>query len=260
MNKDSASQPLFFRPEVFSPFPELVAVESTRLGGVSPFPFASLNLGLATEDDPENIAQNRRIFFDTLHIPVSDVASAHQIHGDGILDVVHGGRWSGFDALVTATPGVFVSITIADCTPVLIYDAQKKVVAAIHAGWRGTSLQIVKKTMAYIQQTYAVLPSDCFAYVGTCIDECSYEVGADVASHFEDAHKRWDASAQKFYLNLKKANEQQLLECGIPENQIAQSPYSTVIHNDRYFSYRKEKGQTGRMLALIGVRPAESAR
>lgn len=257
MNKESAGEALFFSPKLFSLFPTLVAVESTRLGGVSSYPFASLNLGLSTEDAPECVEQNRRIFFESLQIPLSEVAAAHQVHGDQILEVTHGGRWEGFDALVTATPGVFVSVTIADCTPVLVYAPRQRVVAAIHAGWRGTSLQIVKKTIQYIGEQHGVHPSDCFAYIGTCIDECAYEVGPEVAAHFEDSCRRWDPHIQKFFLNLKKANLQQLLEWGVPENQIAVSPYSTVQDNDRYFSYRKENGQTGRMLAVIGLRQPE---
>jgi copper oxidase (laccase) domain-containing protein len=101
---------------------------------------------------------------------------------------------------------------------------------------------------------YDSKPSDCFAWVGTCIDPDSYEVDADVGDHFPDAHKRWDTARKKFFIDLKGANKAQLLESGLPEQQIAISPYSTYLHNEHFFSHRKEKGKTGRMLALIGMK------
>ena len=87
-----------------------------------------------------------------------------------------------------------------------------------------------------------------------CIDKSSFEVGEEVASRFSPDHKRWDARKKKFFVDLKKANEHQLRTFGLPEEQIEISPYSTVLHNQDYFSYRKEKGKTGRMLAIIGLR------
>ena len=100
------------------------------------------------------------------------------------------------------------------------------------------------------------MPGHCIAFIGTCIDECSYEVHADVADYFQEAFKRWDSEKQKFFLDLKKANQYQLLEAGVPEQHIEISPYSTVIHNARFFSYRKENGKTGRMLNVIGLTQA----
>ena len=97
--------------------------------------------------------------------------------------------------------------------------------------------------------------SDCFAYVGTCIDECSFEVGNEVAEHFADSFKRFDAAKQKYFVDLKSANQAQLLAFGISADQIEVSPYSTIEHHEDYFSHRLQKGITGRMMAVIGLKP-----
>jgi len=249
---DITTKPCLLTPSIFSDIPGLIAAESTRHGGISQGAYATMNLGLSTEDEPVAIAENRRIFFESLGLPSSQIASAYQVHGDSILKVVQPGRDEGYDALITNVPKVFLTVTIADCTPILIADPQTRAVAAIHAGWRGTIAGIVSKTIVRMQAEYGVQPSDCFAYIGTCIDECSFEVNADVADHFGADYKRWDEALQKYFVNLKAANFAQLTEAGIPTHQIEVSPYSTVLHNADFYSYRKEKGITGRMLNLIG--------
>ena len=246
--------PSFRSPPIFQSFPELLAAESTRHGGLSSFPYQSLNVGLFTEDRPEDIRQNRGLLFSSLGISEDQVASSHQVHGDQILMAEKPGFYEGYDALITSRPGLFLSVTIADCTPILVYDPVHRAVAAIHAGWRGTASRIVQKTMQAMKEVFKTRAEDCYAYVGTCIDECSYEVGAEVAGHFETPFSRFDTEKQKYFLDLKDANAAQLRAEGMAEERIGISPYSTVLHNEDYFSHRKEKGETGRMLALVGVR------
>ncbi|MGG7662940.1 peptidoglycan editing factor PgeF [Dyadobacter sp. BHUBP1] len=244
-------QPIFRKPQIFNQFPELVAAESTRHGGVSTGHYASLNLG-GFQDSPENIMQNNLIFFGALGIPFENVAKANQVHGTDIVTVTSPARFEGFDALVTNVAGIQLAVTVADCTPILIYDPVTGAVAAIHAGWRGTVGGIVEKTVATMQKNYGTRAEDCFGYVGTCIDECSFEVGEDVAQHFTPAYKRRDEGAGKFFVDLKASNRDQLTRSGIKPEQIEVSPYSTVIHNQDYFSHRAEKGLTGRLLVTIG--------
>ncbi|MBC7893146.1 MAG: peptidoglycan editing factor PgeF [Sphingobacteriaceae bacterium] len=242
------------RPALFSQFPHLIAAESTRHGGVSPVPFASLNLGLSTGDERENVLENRRRFFGGLGIETHQVASSFQVHGEQMLYADSPGHREGYDALLTDQPGVFVAVSVADCTPILVYDSKNKAVAAIHAGWRGTVADIVAKTLAAMAARFGTNGEDCFAYVGTCIDECGFEVGADVADHFTTDFKRFDELKQKFYVDLKAANAAQLYAFGIPESQVEISPFSTVTHQADYFSHRLERGTTGRMMAVIGRR------
>ncbi len=243
----------FYKPTIFDQFSNLIAAESTRDGGVSPSPFSSLNLSLRVGDADANVLENRKRFLGGLGVDLSQLATSHQVHGDKVLYVIEPGDYSGFDALVTDQKNIFVAVSVADCTPILLYDAANEVVAAVHAGWRGTVDGIVYKTLETMQDHFGTQPEQCYAYIGTCIDECSFEVNADVADHFPKEFKRFDTDLNKFLVDLKGGNKDQLREFGIPDNQIEISSFSTVLHNDRYFSHRKEKGQTGRMMAGIGM-------
>lgn len=229
---------------LFSPFAGLVAVESLRQGG---------NLGLHTDDDPAVVRSNRAQLCADLNITPDQLIGSHQVHGDDILVVEQKGYFEGYDGLISDRKGLFLSVTVADCMPLLLFDAQKQVIAAVHAGWRGTVAGIARKCLSMMQNHYGSRPSECYAWLGTCIDECSFETDADVADRFSADFKRWDEQRQKYLIDLKKANQAQLAEAGIPPSQMALSPYSTVLHNENYFSYRKEAGQTGRMLAVIGI-------
>ncbi|MEY4539242.1 MAG: peptidoglycan editing factor PgeF [Bacteroidota bacterium] len=247
---------MYIIPKIFQQFPELIAVESNRKGGVSKAPFSSLNLGLYTDDCPENVLENRKLFFERLGVKMSRVTQSYQVHKDKILKVTRSKVYDGYDALITENANTFLSVTVADCTPILIYDAKNQAVAAVHAGWKGTVLDITAKTIQKMRDEFKTNPKDCYVYVGTCIDENSFEVGEDVAAMFTYDLKRLDKTGRKpkFYVDLKKANVTQLIKCGVPENQIEVSPFSTVLDNDAYFSHRKEKGKTGRMIAMIGVK------
>jgi len=247
-----AVHPLSRKPISFGSFSSLVAAESTRHGGVSSAPFNSLNLGLNTADSPENVQENRRRFFTSLGIDPARIVSAHQVHGNQILLATQPGHYEGYDAFITNQPNLYMTVTVADCTPILIYDAQQQAVAAIHAGWRGTIAQLAEKTVGVLQTQFGTNPADCHAYIGTCIDECSFEVGAEVADQFDPAFRQFDEGRKKYLVNLKAANQRQLLTAGIPADQIEVSPYSSVLHNEDYFSYRYEQGNTGRMVAVIG--------
>ncbi|MBP6811027.1 MAG: peptidoglycan editing factor PgeF [Saprospiraceae bacterium] len=241
------------QPKIFTQFPNLAAAQSTRHGGVSPAPYHSLNLGKSTADDPANVAENRRRFCAALGFEPAQIAWSKQVHGDQIRLITEPGGAEGFDALVTNVPGILLAVSVADCTPILVYDARQQAMAAIHAGWRGTVAEIVAKTLIFMQKAFGTSGEDCFAYIGACIDECSFEVGDEVAVAFTEPFKRFDAQAGKFFVDLKKANAAQLLAFGIPEAQIEISPYCTMRHSTDFFSHRKDKGLTGRGLGVIGL-------
>lgn len=245
--------PMLRRPSIFSAFPHLVAAESTRHGGVSPVPYASLNLGKSTGDAPENVAENRCRFCHALGFEPGQLAWSRQVHGDQVRRADAPGGAEGFDALITDVQGVVLAVSVADCTPILVLDAKNQAVAAIHAGWRGTAAGIAEKTLARMAAEYGTRAADCFAYVGTCIDECSFEVGEEVAAAFANDFKRWDTARAKFFVDLKQANVAQLRAFGLPAAQVDISPYSTVRDNADYFSHRTERGVTGRMMAVIGI-------
>ncbi len=245
---------LHHKPQIFNLFSNIIAAQSTRNGGVSEAPLASLNLSFRVGDAEENVLENRRRFYGSLGIAPSDVAASRQVHGDKILYAMEPGEYDGFDALITDRPNVFLSVSVADCAPVLLFDAAHQIVAAVHAGWRGTVEGIVFKTLEVMQIHFGTEPKDCFAFIGACIDACSYEVDADVADYFPNEFKRFDETKSKFFVDLKGGNQDQLIAFGIPESQIEISPFSTVTHNDQFFSHRAEKGKTGRMMAVIGIK------
>ena len=241
-----------YKPYIFSQFDNLAALQSNRHGGFSTVPYSSLNVGLNTEDDPGCVQKNREHLFRHLGISSTQIAQSFQVHGDQILKVDQPVQAQGYDALITNQANLFLAVTIADCTPILVYDAKSKAIAAIHAGWRGTQAGIVTKTLKRLKQAFEVDFNNCYVYIGTCIDTEAFEVGKEVADQFDPAFKVWNTTSHKFHVNLKAANKAQLTELGVPETQIEISPYCTYANNEDYFSHRREQGKTGRMLAIIG--------
>ena len=105
-----------------------------------------------------------------------------------------------------------------------------------------------------MQANYGTKGEDCLAFIGACIGEKNFEVGEEVAVQFNDDVKRFDETKKKYFIDLKKENKKQLLQFGLKESNIEISNYCTIADNDKFFSYRKEKGVTGRMLAVIGFK------
>lgn len=245
--------PVIERPVLAGDYPGLVMAQSTRYGGASAGPYASLNLGLNTGDDKETVAENRRRFWQALGTAETEIAGGYQVHGCEIKVVETPGCYDGYDAFVTDRPGIFLSVTVADCVPVLVYDPVQKVAAAVHAGWRGTVQEITAKTISRIREAYGTSPSDCIAYIGTCIGYDSFEVSEEVAGEFAPDLKKPAAIPGKYLVDLKGANKKQLLAAGLKEGAVEVSPCCTLADHARFFSYRKEGGVTGRMLAAIGM-------
>jgi YfiH family protein len=242
------------RPTIFQSFPNIIAIQTMRDGGVSEGEFASLNLGRSSGDCPDRVLKNREILCHAIGIEQKQVVLSHQVHGDSILLAREGGNYEGYDAHITNRRGVFLAVSIADCTPILLYDADHHAVGAVHAGWRGTAKSILYKTLLKMQETFGTTGEACFAFIGACISGEHYEVGEEVAAHFPTEVKRYDDTRGKFLLDLKAANRLQLEAFGIPTAHIEISPHCTYKEHDRYFSFRHSKGKTGRMFALIGLK------
>lgn len=245
---------MIIKPNIFKQFSNVSAGQSTRLGGVSEAPYFSLNLGKSVGDQIENVEKNREIFFGELGFTKEKAVFSHQIHGIDILKVTEPDNYTGFDAQITNIPNICLAVSIADCTPILIYDAENKAIAAIHAGWRGTVGGIVAKTLIAMHESFGTIGRNCFAFIGACISKENFEVGNDVAENFTKEFKIFDSSKNKYFVDLKAANKRQLLTFGVPESQIEVTEYCTFANNDMFFSHRKEKGLTGRMLAGIGIK------
>ena len=244
---------MIIRPSIFNN-KNIVAAQSTRLGGVSQAPYFSMNLGLSVNDEKENVIKNRELFFGNLGIELSQLVMSKQVHGNKVYvantPIILG---EGFDALITNEPGTFLAISVADCTPILIYDFKNNSIAAIHAGWNGTSAEIVKRTLQKMNENYGTKGFDCKAFIGACIGYENFEVGNEVAEQFDVDFKRFDAQKQKYYIDLKGANKKQLLDFGLSLENIEVSPYCTFKNEELFFSHRRDKGVTGRMIAVIGI-------
>ncbi len=243
---------MIITPFVFNKH-SVVAAQSTRIGGVSEGAYASMNLGMSVNDTRENVIKNRELFFSALGIELSQLVISKQVHGNEVFVADAPIITEGYDALITNKPNVFLAISIADCTPILICDTKNKAVAAIHAGWKGTVAAIVSITLQKMNTVYGTNGADCVAYVGACIGYSNFEVGEEVALHFDKAFKRYDEQKQKWFVDLKAANKQQLLDFGVLSQNIEISNYCTVKDKELFFSHRRDKGVSGRMMVVIGI-------
>ncbi len=253
---------------------------STRDGGISQvYGGSTLNLGWTKEDDSTSVAENRRRFLGAVcHGRAGSVlVGVKQIHsniarvvkrGDGALEgrlqTEEGKAVLQGDGLITDMPGVLLGVGTADCVPVLVVDVAKRVVAAFHAGWRGTVARIVERGVATMQEEYGSTVRDLVAAIGPSIGPCCYAVGDEVWSEFG---KQFTYSKELFIhptdsgdirLNLWGANRRQLLDAGIAEASVVTMGECTACARNpsgamRYFSHRAEHGFAGRMLNVIGV-------
>jgi polyphenol oxidase len=241
---------------------------STRQGGVSQSPFATLNLGQSVGDDPAAVEENRRRFFGAFGIDLGRVVRAWQAHGDGVLRVDAGltGRAgfpgcllderAKFDGLITHLPGLALVVSTADCLPILIHDPVHRAVAAVHAGWRGTAKRIAARALAAMREAYGTDPSDCQAAIGPGIRGCCFEVDTAVTDAMASALPHWEPHARPnrsghWLLDLAEVNRAVLEAAGVRTDRIDDVGLCTSCRNDLFFSHRAEKGRTGRMMNFI---------
>jgi YfiH family protein len=182
-----------------------------------------------------------------------------QIHSDRVhfIDKVPSKKLSG-DALVTSVPFILLTIKTADCLPVLIVDELRRVIAAVHCGWRGTVKKVLEKTIQGLKEHHGSSPSSLLVAFGPCIGPKCYEVGEDVRQSFRDGgfpaglFQRHPEHPKKFLLDLREANLLQLQSQGVLEENIFVVEDCTHCHNF-YYSYRKNKDIKARMLSFIGM-------
>ncbi len=250
--------PEYIVPDCFREYQGLIALQSTRKGGVSNGEYFSLNLGSNTGDRSDLVDENTRRLCAAAGINPEQLVRSDQVHGTEILSAEKPGRYHGYDSLITDKNNLFLCIFTADCYPVLLYDPQHHASGAIHAGWKGTAGQIVVKTVAAMTSRFQSIPAECFAYIGTGISANVYEVDKEIAKGFPpDTSTRspFAPDEEKYLLDLGMVNYQQLLASGIPASNIEMSPFCSYRNSNLFFSYRRDQGKTGRMVSLIGVRP-----
>jgi YfiH family protein len=240
---------------------------STRFGGASCEPFASLNLALHTGDDAQKVIMNRQRFCNALKIDYTRIVTAQQVHKDHIAVVAEKDIGKGkeeyakallnTDALITNLPNVPLMLFFADCVPVLIADPVRHVVGVSHAGWKGTVAKIAQKTVLAMQKNFGTRQSDCLVGIAPSIGPCCYEVDDVVVKQLQENFKDWRKliTSQKdhWLLDLWAANRFQLEEIGVLRNNIVTSGICTSCNENLFFSYRADKGHTGRIAAVISL-------
>lgn len=239
-------------PAVFEKEPAVVAAMSTRQGGVSKDPLG-MNLSFSVGDDELSVRENRRRFFSALGIPVEALAIPRQVHSATVARVDGPGTLAETDALITNVPGVYLCVTVADCVPILLYDPEHRAVAAVHAGWRGSAAGILSLALKLMRSAFGTWPGELRAYVGPAAGGCCYEVGPEVARSFP-ARYVTDYQASR-RLDLKAFNADTLREAGLDPSHIEVSPLCTITESHLFHSYRRDGPRSGRMMAVIGIRP-----
>ena len=237
----------------------VTAFSTTRQGGCSTGNYAAFNINGYCGDDEVHIAANKVALCSLLGIDSNRLVMPHQVH-DCVVRRIDGpqqGVIEGVDAVMTDVPQLCIGVSTADCIPVLLYDSTHRAVSAVHAGWRGTVLRIVQKAVEAMRDTYGTAPADLQAVIGPGISLDSFEVGDEVYDQFLSAGfdmqtiSRRDA---KWHIDLPMCNRLQLMEAGIPSNNIQMTNICTYQQYDRYFSARRLGIQSGRIYTGILIK------
>ena len=246
----------------FSEFASIKHFVSTRVSGFSPPPFDSLNLGLHVGDDADSVLKNRIRLASEVGIPPRNFTFAEQVHGTNIAVIRSEHRGSGAmdyetaigstDAMITNVPDICLTVVVADCVPILLFDPRQNVVAAVHAGWKGTAGDIASKTIRKMGEAFDSRPEDIVAGIGPSIGPCCYQVGSIEVEEFKETDEVVSGISDdgRAYLNLWEANRRQLLESGVEANNIEVAGVCTCCNSDKFFSHRKH-APTGRFAAGI---------
>lgn len=278
------------RSEKLGKQPWLVHAFSTRRGGTSRvYGGNALNLGYTKQDSRAAVECNRELFLKELGAVsgrnIWPLVSLRQVHSDlihlvdGLPDQILAG-----DGLVTDTPELVIAVQTADCLPIIVADRKRRAVGVFHAGWRGTVKRIAEKGVGEMRKHFGSDPRNLVAAIGPGVQSCCYDVGEEVRTKFEAQFayaaklfcevKESDPVREKYpllfltarapghselpakiFLDLVEANRRQLLGAGLPAKNIDTAGSCTACHPELLFSYRAEKGVTGRMMGAAGIRP-----
>ena len=233
---------------------------STRKGGVSKGLYSSLNLSFKVGDNPEHVIENRKRIANEMGISIKDLIIPDQCHTDRVR-VLTGrpaeNELASTDALITHKKGLCLCVLTADCVPVLLCDPQKKVIAAVHAGWRGTASRIVSRTLELMIRVFGSKPENILAGIGPAISQMNYEVGVEVVNRFEflfsDCPEIFWKNTQtgKTHIDLQAANRVLLQRGGLSEEHIQISQICTFANSDLLYSARRDGLKCGRFGAGI---------
>jgi len=245
----------FLRSELLSSH-GAIGIFSLRQGGISPPPFASLNLGSGLGDDEENVTYNLNTLINAASLPRTP-HRAMQVHDVDILvcrreGKVHPDR----SDILIGVEGAAVAVRVADCVPVLLADPEAGVIAAVHAGWRGTIAQAAIHAVKAMRR-HGVKSKRILACIGPCIGPCCFEIDATTANDLsrccDDAHRFIHYTGNKAHANLAGINARQLRYAGITQAHIEPMSTCTCCDEQRFYSWRRDGRQAGRHLAVVAL-------
>ncbi|HQO16105.1 MAG TPA: peptidoglycan editing factor PgeF [Methylotenera sp.] len=225
------------------------ALQTTRLGGVSVAPFASLNLGAHVNDNPISVAKNRQLL--SSYLP-SEPVWVNQVHGVEVIDAAHSTCLQNADASFTTKPNVVCVTMTADCLPVLLCDKAGSVVAAVHAGWRGLCDGVLEAAVSNMP----VQASEILAWLGPAIGPNAFEVGGEVRAQFiakdAQAENAFKAQGNKWLGDIYQIARQRLNQLGVTQiyGGSVNENFCTYTDATRFYSFRRDN-VTGRMASLI---------
>lgn len=244
--------------------PSVTAFNTTRCGGVSRGEYGGFNINRYCGDDEACIKSNLEMLGRELNVKAGNIIMPHQTHecevrqiGGEFLtlpDTVKAKILEGVDALTTNVRDICIGVSTADCIPIIIYDPEHHAAATVHAGWRGTVKRIAQKAIASMRLSYQSQPQDLVAVIGPGISLEAFEVGDEVYNEFASAGFDMSAISQhkdKWHIDLKECNLQQLVQSGISKENITVSDICTFNTSDRYFSARKLGTNSGRIFTGI---------
>lgn len=258
----------FLQTPLFEKYGRLEHGFSTRIGGCSRGSLESLNMAFHTEDNPDNVLENRRRFFDCFGIDFRQIVSAIQVHGTTINTFNDSQRGEGAlpdstrikcDALVTSEPGLVLAAYAADCMLLYFYSADRPMIALAHAGKQGTLGRIGPQVIDYLCRQYQIKPDQLLVAMSPAVCRNCYQIGLKDAESFIEAgwaDRRYLEPAENnlFKLDLASINMTQLLTAGINDDNIAISGLCTSCNPDLFYSYRRDQGHTGRMIGFIALK------
>jgi YfiH family protein len=230
---------------------------TTRAGGVSVGPYASLNLGASVGDRPDAVAENRARLARTLGFAPDRLVTTPQVHGRDVLVVDEGtapaAQVTRADILVSRVPGYLLMQRVADCVPVLLWHETARVVGVAHAGWRGTALGVAARAVEAIADLGGS-PSGLRVGIGPAIGPCCFEVGEEVVTQIPGAVDVSSVGPRGLpHVDLWELNRRQVVTAGVPGDQVEIAGACTRCHPDTYFSHRALGYPAGRCGAAIGL-------
>ncbi len=244
-------------------YPGLLHGFMGRRGGKSVGAYAGLNVSYRVGDDPKVVSQNVCDMKLAVGIHDGKIVTMRQVHGDDIIEIndkqlKEAGE---ADGMVTAESGICLGVLTADCVPLLFIAPKQRLAAAVHACWRGTLAGIAEKTVRLCITRYNVDAVDLEVALGPSIGVCCYEVKDDVAGPLM---KKWGklttpsitVKEGKSFVNLSRLNRDILRAAGVPGTQLHQIGLCTACSTEKFFSYRRERSETGRQMSIVGWIPA----